>query len=157
MGDMADWILAGDECDVYDYPDEDDFDDDALDAEPPIWEDHTGKRWRLSQMETSHLVFINRLVVNEWAKAYGLRPVPIKNPVAMLNPDCTPEHLIEIARRARLMAEEVLRRLDEGEQIDGGVRVVWERVVNKIQECLRISGQPLDQKLLQGLHRQLTA
>lgn len=41
-----------------------------------------------------------------------------------------------------------LRRLDEDEQLDGGVRVVWERVVNKIQECLRKSGQPLDKKLL---------
>lgn len=144
MSEIADWIT------LQDFGDWDGWEDESksLTDEPVIWTDNTGQRWQLSEMETSHLIFINRLVINQWALALGLRPVPIKNPVAILDPDRTPEQVIDVALRARRMAEEVLRRLDEGEQLDGGVRVVWDRVVNKIQECLRKSGQPLDKKLL---------
>ena len=108
-------------------------------------------------METSHLIFINRLVVNQWALALGLRPVPIKNPVAILDPSRTPEQVLDVARRARVMAEEVMRRIEEGERLDGGIAVVWDRVVNKFQECLRYSGQPFHQGLLAGSTRMLTA
>lgn len=155
MGEMADWITSQDPHLSDRYPFDDDSD--ALIDEPIIWVDHTGQEWRLSEMETSHLIFINRLVVNQWALALGLRPVPIKNPVAILDPSRTPEQMLEVARCARVMAEEVLRRLNDGEDLDGGVLVVWDRVVNKIQECLRRSGQPLDQKLLTGSAQLLTA
>ncbi len=145
MGEMADW-LTEDYCLA-----DDDWDDDAeITHEPIIWTDHTGRAWRLSQMKTSHLIFINRLVVNQWALALGLRPVPIKNSIAILDPNRTPEQVIEVARRARVMAEDVLRRLEAGERLDGGVTVVWERVVNKYQECLRKSGQPLHQGMLRA-------
>lgn len=162
MGEMADWLTSQD---PYDDQWEDDQDDlietqrlltsgNSLIDEPVIWTDHTGTAWRLSRMETSHLIFINRLVVNQWALALGLRPVPIKNPVAILDPERTPEQVIDVARRARVMAEEVMRRVNEGERLDGGVGVVWERVVNKYQECLRRAGQPLHQGLLKMANNQ---
>lgn len=94
MGEMAEYLIDQEEMM-------------AADGELYIWTDHTGQRWRLSEMETSHLIFINRLVVNQWALALGLRPVPIKNPVAILDPDRTPEQVIDVALRARRMAEEV--------------------------------------------------
>lgn len=44
--------------------------------------------------------------------------------------------------------EPVLRRLNEGEMLEPGYAVIWDRVVNKFQECLRHSGQPLHHGLL---------
>lgn len=144
MGDIADWLIGQDEFG-------DDYD------EPEIWQDHKGNHWRLSDMESTHLVNILRLVVNRWAAALGVRPVPIRNPVAILNLDLDPEGLAKVARCAGVMAEALLDRLEAGEQLPGGYAVVWERVVNKIQECLRRSGQPLNQRLLSGSARLLKA
>lgn len=152
MGEMADWVTSGDED--YDNWDDWDDDDDDLTDEPHIWRDHTGKAWRLSQMESTHLVNILRLVVNRWAETLGVRPVPVKNPQAYLDPNHPPEWLAAVSGR---MAEELLRRLQAGEVLPGGYAVVWERVVNKIQECLRASGQPLNQKLLVGAAKALAA
>lgn len=151
MGDMADWLTEQDE-----YRDErfNDFDDDDLVNEPVIWRDHTGQAWRLSQMESTHLVNILRLVVNRWAESLGVRPVPIRNPQAILNPDYPDTWFAGVSQR---MAEELLRRLQAGEQLPGGYAVVWDKVVNKIQECLRADKQPLNQKLLAGANRLLAA
>ncbi len=143
MGDIADWLTE--DWDAEDDWREWDADDDALIDEPIMWVDHTGKKWRLSQMESSHLVNILRLVVNRWATSLGVRPVPIKNPQAIINPNFPDSTLAIVSQR---MAEELLRRLDKGEQLSSGYAVVWQRVVNKIQECLRRSQQPLNQKLL---------
>lgn len=153
MGEIADWLTddyrLADDCDYYD-----DREDDALTDEPVIWHDYTGRAWRLSQMKSTHLVNILRLVVNRWAESLGVRPVPIKNPQAILDPNYPNARL---AATAQQMAEELLRRLQKGEQLPVGHAVVWDRVVNKIQECLRADKQPLNQKLLTGASRMLAA
>lgn len=153
MGEMADWLTSQDEYRDDRYWD-DDREDDALTGEPVIWHDHTGQAWRLSQMESTHLVNILRLVVNRWAESLGVRPVPIKNPQAILDPNHPNAWLAATAQR---MAEELLRRLQEGERLPVGYAVVWDKVVNKIQECLRADKQPLNQKLLTGASRMLAA
>lgn len=147
MGDMADFLMDN-ECEFS----EDIFQ--ALENEPVIWVDHKGNEWRLSQMESTHLVNILRLVVNRWAETLGVRPVPIKNPQAIINTEYPADRL---AQKAGVMAEALLDRFERGETLPGGYAVVWERVVSKIQECLRRSGQPLNQKLLGAEMKQLSA
>ena len=53
---------------------------DGMIASPFVWRDHKGADYRLSEMETSHLVNIVRLIVNEWAIRHEIEPVPIRNP-----------------------------------------------------------------------------
>lgn len=153
MGEMAK-LLTQDWIEEDDWREWDADTSDALTNEPTIWLDHTGRAWRLSEMESAHLVNILRLVVNRWAESLGVRPVPIKNPQAILDPEHPEAWLAVTSQR---MAEELLRRLDKGEQLPSGYAVVWERVVNKIQECLRRSEQPLNQKLLAAPQKLLCA
>ncbi len=104
-----------------------------LAPEPYIWRDHEGNAWQLSKMQTTHLINILRLVVNRWVLRYGLAPVPIKNPQAILDPARIDEDLAPVIEQ---MARAILYRLAEGEQLPPGYAVVWSRVVAKIRECL---------------------
>lgn len=119
-----------------------------LAPEPYIWRDHRGNVWQLSKMETTHLINILRLVVNRWVLRYGLAPVPIKNPQAILDPARTDEDLAPVIEQ---MARAILYRLAEGEQLPPGYAVVWSRVVAKIRECLIAQQLSIDTPLVKLL------
>jgi hypothetical protein len=104
-----------------------------LDQQAYIWSDYQGRKWQLAKMETSHLINILRLIVNEWAKRHGIDPVPIRNPLAVLN--LQNYKLEQYAGHTRVFCEEVLRRL-KTERLSTGYQVVWNRVIAKIFECL---------------------
>lgn len=112
----------------------------ALTNEPLIWQSHDGRRWRLSEMESSHLVNILRRIVNSWAERAGIAPVPIKNPQAVLN--LVDYNLERYNDAARLFCTELIRRLANGEKLSTGYANVWGQVQAKIIELLN-SSKPL--------------
>lgn len=65
---------------------------DEMIASPLVWRDHKGTDYRLSEMETSHLVNIVRLIVNEWAIRHEIEPVPIRNPRLRSETEDAPRH-----------------------------------------------------------------
>ena len=106
---------------------------DGMIASPVVWRDHKGTDYRLSEMETSHLVNIVRLIVNEWAIRHGIEPVPIRNPLARLNLE--DYRLEEYAEHTRMFCQEILYRLTK-ENLSPGYSRVWESVVEKVLEVL---------------------
>ena len=106
---------------------------DEMIASPFVWRDHKGTDYRLSEMETSHLVNIVRLIVNEWAIRHGIEPVPIRNPLARLNLE--DYRLEEYAEHTRMFCQEILYRLTK-ESLSPGYSRVWESVVEKVLEVL---------------------
>lgn len=106
----------------------------AITHAPIVWGDHKGILYKLHEMETSHLVNILRLIVNEWAKRCEIAPVPIRNPQAVLN--LKAYRLEQFSGAAKMFCAELIRRLSNGDDLSPGYQVVWDRVVSKILELL---------------------
>lgn len=107
----------------------------------PIWQDHQGRHWRLTEMETSHLVYIIRQFVNEWADSLGLEPISIKSPRADAGFG-TYRPLDQWAPIVILMVQEIHRRIEA--EIDfpwpDHLSVTWARIARKVNECRQMQG-----------------
>lgn len=118
-------------------------------AENIIWVTAEKKRMKLSQMETSHLIYILRLVVNQWAEGLGLEPINrVAKPGYQLK-SLDPKAFkgtrgISLAIRSRIFALEAIRRLDAGDKLDADATKAWVDVQMKIQECLSVGAQFLE-------------
>jgi hypothetical protein len=103
-----------------------------------IWISADRKRYRLHEMQTSHLVFIVRLVVNEWAERIGVEPIQREAEAGYklrhLNFEAFPLEFFLV--RARIFTVEAIRRMEAGEVLTGMAAIAWEQVKQKILECL---------------------
>jgi hypothetical protein len=103
-----------------------------------IWISADRKRYRLHEMQTSHLVFIIRLVVNEWAERIGVESIHREAEpgykLRHLNFEAFPLEFFLV--RARIFTVEAIRRMEAGEVLTGMAALAWEQVKLKIAECL---------------------
>lgn len=104
----------------------------------PIWRDLEKREYTLSQMQTSHMIYILRIIVNEWARLVGVpqisRPSSMGYTPRQFNFETTPLSFFLI--RARIFTLEIFRRLEAGESLPAPVARAWGQVQNKILECL---------------------